>query len=270
MPLCETNVKNDYHIKERPYSAYHSWLRFDLEEIIFLPKNELISTKRCKHIDFIFKWINKVIIIGFNTYYSVEEVQIPLDQIIGIKLTNKNFLEISLRPNFSKHFYHRNVEINGKIVSTLINNDPTGGRMKDTTTLVLIPCRKVHNKTLTFINIGIQKFHLDKFSKTSQKNEISNPIYEQDESNSVNDNDMIHITFQLLTHARALLVPSTISLADLFLKIQYRFMIIIESFEYKNVFGDFITVECEEDWNIAKIDHDVIDKMRIIIRISPR
>ncbi|CAG8740950.1 18048_t:CDS:1, partial [Gigaspora rosea] len=80
----------------------------------------------------------------------------------------------------------------------------------------------------------------------------------------------IHITFQLLTHARALLVPSTISLADLFLKIQYRFMIIIESFEYKNVFGDFITVECEEDWNIAKIDHDVIDKMRIIIRISPR
>ncbi|CAG8614835.1 9983_t:CDS:2 [Gigaspora margarita] len=161
-----------------------------------------------------------------------------------------------------------NTEINGKITSSLINNDPTGGRMKDPTTLVLIPCRKVHNTTLTFINIGIQKFHLDKFSKKSQKNEISNPIYEQDESNS--ENDMIYITFQFLTHAHALLVPSTISLADLFLKIQYRFMIIIESFEYKNVFGDFITVECEEDWNIAKIDHDVVDKMRIIVRISQR
>ncbi|KAF0468309.1 serine-enriched protein [Gigaspora margarita] len=195
MPLCETNVKNDYCIKERPYSSFNSWLRIDLEEIIFLPKNELISTNRCKHIDFIFKWINKVIIIGFNTYNSVEEIQIPLDQIIGIKLTNKNFLEISLCPNFSKHFYHRNIEINGKITSSLINNDPTGGRMKDPTTLVLIPCRKVHNTTLTFINIGIQKFHLDKFSKKSQKNtnnkylveEISNPIYEQDESNSEND-----------------------------------------------------------------------------------
>ncbi|CAG8441569.1 11236_t:CDS:2 [Dentiscutata heterogama] len=279
MSLCETNGKingkSDSDIKEKPYSPFKSWIRIDLEEIIFLPKNEYISTKRCKHIDFMFKWTDRVIIIGFNASNFIEEVQIPLNQIVGIKITNKNFLEISLRSNFSKHFYRRIIGENGKITSSAIHNDPTSGRLKDPTTLVLIPCQKVHPSTLTFINIGIQKFHLNK-SSTIRKNandkylveEISNPIYEQDEQDS--ENDMLHITFQLLTHSRALLVPFTISLADLFLRIQYRFMIIIESFEYKNIFDDFITVECEEDWKIAKIDRDVVDKLKIIIRISSR
>ncbi|CAG8477184.1 9545_t:CDS:2 [Dentiscutata erythropus] len=259
MPLCETNGKNVSDIKEKPYSysAFKSWIRIDLEEIIFLPKNEYISTKRCKHIDFMFKWINRVIIIGFNASNFIEEFQIPLNQIVGIKITNKNYLEISLRSNFSKHFYRRIIGDDGKITSSAIHNDPTGGRLKDTTTLVLIPCQKVHPSTLTFINIGIQKFHLNK-SSTIRKNATDKYLVE------------LHITFQLLTHSRALLVPSTISLADLFLKIQYRFMIIVESFEYKNIFDDFITVESEEDWKTAKIDRAVVDKMKIIIRISPR
>ncbi|CAG8465814.1 9154_t:CDS:2 [Racocetra fulgida] len=124
----------------------------------------------------------------------------------------------------------------GKITSSVIDNDPTGGRMNDTTSLVLVPCQKVHPKTLDIFCVGVQKFRLNSSSKVL-KNETFNPLYDQN-----SESDMI----------------------------QSRFMTTIESFEYKNVYGDFITVECEEDWKIAKVDRDIVDKMRIIVRVSSK
>ncbi|CAG8553934.1 17285_t:CDS:2 [Cetraspora pellucida] len=243
MPLCKINENNDYPIKRKHIPSFHSWIRLDLEEIIFLPKNEFISTKRCKHIDLIFKWVTKVMSIGFNSSYFIEEVQIPLDQIVEIKITDKNMLEISLCPNSE-----------GKITSSVIDNDPTGGRMNDTTTLILVPCQKVHPTTITIFYIGIQKFRLNK-SPTFQKN-VTNVIHDVLPNN---DKCLMEETFNPLYEQN--------SECNM---IQTRIMTIIESFEYKNVYGDFITVECEEDWKIAKVDRDIVDKMRIIIRVSSR
>ncbi|CAG8497324.1 16280_t:CDS:2 [Acaulospora colombiana] len=83
------------------------------------------------------------------------------------------------------------------------------------------------------------------------------------------DNNRLHITFKFFTHNRVLLLPFNTSFLALVRIIHARFGIDVSSLEYNNDFcQDFITVQGEEDWNLAKAVIGKFNDMRMILKVG--
>ncbi|RHZ88012.1 hypothetical protein Glove_26g17 [Diversispora epigaea] len=284
------NVSKTFNYSFKPNSSL--WIRIDLSTITFYPSQKIKSSSMCNQMELLLKYTRQVLAISFNKgnskKKSIEEIQIPWNQIASFRIIENHDIEVVFCEGFKAKFcYHGKDNTKSRVFTEEMSKDPSGGLMKGATSLVLSPCLKVHPMTIKMFNIGIQRFRFADDSNYNYMNDhylnkvivddddddniynINNNISSETENRSeIVDDDLIYITIVFLTHNRAMLTPMNIPLNTLLENIQKRFETKIKSFEYKNINGDLITVINEDDWKVALWNINKFRNRRIKIYLN--
>ncbi|CAG8539058.1 11528_t:CDS:2 [Diversispora eburnea] len=278
------NVSKTFNYSFKPNSSL--WIRIDLSTITFCPSQKIKSSSICNQMELLLKYTRQVLAISFNKgnskKKSIEEIQIPWNQIASFGIIENHDIEVVFCEGFKAKFcYHGKDNSKGRVFTEEMSKDPSGGLMREATSIVLSPCSKVHPMTIKMFNIGIQRFrfaddnnynyinnhHLNKVIVDDDDNiyNVNNDISSETENRSeIVDDDLV----LFLTHNRAMLTPMNIPLNTLLENIRKRFEIKIKSFEYKNINGDLITVINEDDWKVALWNINKFRNRRIKIYLN--
>ncbi|CAG8617743.1 14276_t:CDS:2, partial [Acaulospora morrowiae] len=259
-----------------------SYLVMDLQKINFTPSNKHIEIVHCGKVKFLLKYARDSIGIAFiyEELHLIEEIVIYWSQFLECKIVDGRKIEIILKPKFLKRFMeHKRIlhEHGQQIVTNRLYQDPTGGCLENVSSIIFTPCIRVHPTTIIMFQACIQKFLLVNESsslsffhgaiadvninysemqlKRSDNNRtwiFSNDMKSPKTYERLDEKDTLHITFVFFTHNRVLLLPFGTPFIVLVQTIHSRFRIDVNNLEYKNFCQEFITIQGEEDWKLAK------------------
>ena len=89
---------NDYN----SYGEQQLWIKIDLKEIHFFPKGDIIRKYKCKQIELLLKYTNQNIAMNFIEGQEINEIRIPLDQIIEFRIIQNKYIEIKFLKDFHR------------------------------------------------------------------------------------------------------------------------------------------------------------------------
>ncbi|CAI2170583.1 11052_t:CDS:2 [Funneliformis geosporum] len=234
------------------YGGQQLWIKIDLREIYFFPSRDIIRRYQCRQIELLLKYTIKSIAIDFIEGQELNEVRIPIEQVVGFKVIQDKYIEIEFRKDFHRTYFVHDLNQNTVF---LTRKDPTG-YMEGVTKIIFTPCEKVHPMTIFMFEVGIKWMGVpidkDKNYETGETKQVDKDLITN--IPPLNYKPEYNITCYSLNLKRAICLQMEESFLDLLKLIHKKLGFEIASIKYKDVDGNLITVEDEEDWDAAKLN----------------
>ncbi|RHZ45242.1 hypothetical protein Glove_682g61 [Diversispora epigaea] len=219
--------------------------RINLKEIDIFPTKALLNTKTDFKLSVQMRYTCHDICLFLHE--MKDKVAIPLDQVIGFRITEYKETEVQLTEKFNRKYYTgNNIEVKA---------DPTNGLLEGARSLIFIPTHSTTLTQLTTIESGIVRFKLEKLHQALMSNETVNEIY---------------VTWVLFVERGGIVIPKDFSLEMLLDTISKRFNVIlnIDRISYKNGAGELIVLRDEEDWKVAKWEASYEKKIGVEVHFT--
>ncbi|CAG8481285.1 10210_t:CDS:2 [Acaulospora colombiana] len=223
-------------------------IRVDLKRIEIFPTGASLDIRTDKRLALILEYVRQDIQLCLNE--MKDKVIIPLDEVIGFRVTEYKEMEILFRDNFERSYYYDGAKTKG---------DPTNGLLENAKSLIFTPINYVTLNNLIAVEAGIAKYRVEKQTRVLKNNNPQSDL-----------SDEIYITCVLFVERGSMVVPSNITLKTLLELISRRFRLQLndERVTYKNGAGDIITLKDEEDWRVAKWEAKYEKKIGVEVHLT--
>ncbi|CAG8627255.1 9858_t:CDS:2, partial [Acaulospora colombiana] len=229
---------------------HQQFIKIDLCKLEIKENGSRILAANYQKLSLVLRFITSEICISLNN--AIEEVVIPLDQIMKFRVSNDRDITVEFKKNFEKfYFRYQQGPLNQR---EQISLDPSRGKLDGAQTILFVPAEWVDNNTLIFFGEGIKRLRFDPQNKIKELGINNNFSQNENDSYRAPNEKELHVTCSFLTKTYALQVPDDITFEEILNNVQTRYKVEVNPnrVTYKNQVNEIITLIDEEDWEAAK------------------